>query len=242
MSVWVTIFAWMFFSGFVTTELAGTTHPGAAPGFWARACSLHEHNACVTWTGVLNAQCERGSGGACLQMASLTDSGLAVPRDPEAAGRGYGRACDLGDPAACQSFLSFVARGGSTALDHACRSGDPYSCFYLATVLNAGRAIPRDPPRALALFQSACTYGYDRGCGAAGQMYLAGQGTVPSASLALTNFERACTSGWGQSCADAANLYRNGSTGSFDSTRANQLLARACELSYDPACSTLYTH
>jgi len=76
MSIWIVLFSVMMTTGFVTTEVVGTPHPGADPAFWERACNAHEYKACPTWVGMLNAQCEQGAGDACLTMGKVTDLGM----------------------------------------------------------------------------------------------------------------------------------------------------------------------
>jgi hypothetical protein len=49
-------------------------------------------------------------------MGKVTDLGLVVPREPAAAARGLGRACDLREPEACEAFANFVSAGGDRTL------------------------------------------------------------------------------------------------------------------------------
>jgi hypothetical protein len=116
MSIWIVLFGVMAATGFVTTDVVGIPHPGADPAFWEQACDAHRHNACPTWVGILNVQCEAGSGSACFTMGKVTDLGLVVPREPAAAARGLGRACDLREPEACEAFANFVSAGGDRTL------------------------------------------------------------------------------------------------------------------------------
>jgi TPR repeat protein len=236
MSIWIVIFGAMMSTGFVTTAVMGKTHPGADPQFWAQACDAHRHNACTTWVGMLNTQCEQVSAGACLKMGQLTDAGRIVPREPESAGRGLGRACDLREPGACQTFVDFVARGGDTALTQACDHRDANSCFYLGTVLHAGKGLPQDDARALSVFGESCSYGYVRACGVLGDMYMEGQGTPVNAALALANYERSCAGKWGESCASAAILYHRGAAGAPDEPLSRKRFEQGCELGFQPAC------
>lgn len=236
MSVWVVLFGVMMASGFVTTEVVGKTHPGADPDFWAQACDAHLHKACSTWVGMLNAECERGNSSACFTMGKVTDLGSVVPKEPATAGRGLGRACDLGEPGACPVFEGFVRSGGDRTLAQACDRGDPNSCFYLGTVLHLGRGIVQDDGRALRVFEASCKQGYVRACGVLGDMYLAGQGTSVSAGKALANYEISCAGHWGQSCAAAAMLYHRGAAGAPDESLSQKRFEEGCELGFVPAC------
>jgi hypothetical protein len=239
MSIWIALFVVMTTTGFVTTEVAGVPHPGSDPAFWQRACDAHLHNACPTWVGILNAECEQGNASACLTMANVTNRGLIVPREPAAAARGFGRACDLGEPGACPAFINFVADGGDRTLAQSCDHGDANSCFFLGTVLHLGKGAAQDDERALRVFEQSCKYGYTRACGVLGDMYLAGQGTPANAVKALANYESSCAAHWGESCASAAMLYQRGSAGMQDDVLSRKRFEEGCELGYQPACQVV---
>jgi hypothetical protein len=239
MSIWILLFGVMTTTGFVTTDLVGVPHPGADPTFWQQACDAHRHNACPTWVGILNVECEGGSGSACLTMGNVTNLGQLVPREPSAAARGLGRACDLGEPDACQAFTRFVSNGGEATLAQSCNQRDAFSCFYLGTVLHLGKGVAQDEQRALKVFGDSCTDGYVRGCGVLGDMYLAGQGTAIDTGKALENYDRSCVGGWGESCMAAAMLYHQRSTGDGDQALALKRLDQGCTLGYQPACKSL---
>jgi hypothetical protein len=236
MSFWVVLFGWMMTSGFVTTDVVGIPHPGKDPAFWEQACDAHRHKACTVYVGVLNVECEKGSADACLSMGTITNLGVLVPREPAAAGRGFGRACDLGDPKACGLFVDFVRDGGDRILQASCDKGDAYSCFYLATALHAGRGVGQDDFRGLSLFERSCKNGYVRGCGVAGEMVLNGQGSATDIANALENLEKSCAGGWAQSCMEAATAYRRESAGPQNEELAEQRLLQGCNLGDQEAC------
>jgi len=236
MSIWIVLFGVLMSTGFIYTEVVDTPHPGADPQFWEQACDAHLHKACPTWVGILNTECEKDAMHACLTMGKVADEGIVIPREPETAGRGYGRACDLGDADACKAFVKFVTQGGLQSLTHACDGGDAYSCFYLGTVLHLGKGAAQDNRQALAVFQQSCSLGYVRACGVMGDMYLAGQGTPIDPKRALVNFERSCAGQWGQSCAEAARLYHSGAAGSPNELLSQKRFGEGCELGFQPAC------
>jgi hypothetical protein len=236
MSIWTVLFGVMVTTGFVTTGVVGKPHPGADPAFWERACDAHDYNACPTWVGMLNVACEDGTASACLTMAKVTDAGLVVPREPAAAARGYGRACDLHEPGACQAFVDFVSKGGDGTLANSCDHGDSMSCYFLGIVLHLGNGVAQDDERALRVFQASCKEGYVRACGMLGNMYLVGQGTARDTAKALENFERSCAGRWGESCAAAAMLYQRGTAGPPNVELAQKRFEEGCELGYQPAC------
>jgi TPR repeat protein/Na+-translocating ferredoxin:NAD+ oxidoreductase RnfD subunit len=239
MSLWIVLFSAMMTTGFVETGIVGKSHPGADPAFWEKACDAHLHKACPTWVGMLNAECEQGGSSACLTMANVTNMGLAVPREPATAARGFGRACDLGESGACTAFRNFISNGGDQTLAHSCDRGDAYSCFYLATVLHLGQGLPQDEPRAIRVFEESCDRGYVRACGVLGEMYLLGQGIPVDGIRALKNFERSCAGHFGDSCVSAAMLYHRGVGGIQDEELSQRRFQQGCELGYEPACRFL---
>lgn len=238
-SIWMVLFGVMATTGFVTTEVVGIPHPGADPAFWEQACDAHRPNACPTWVGILNVECEAGSGSACFTMGNVTNLGLVVPREPAAAARGLGRACDLREPEACQAFTNFVSNGGASTLAQSCDRGDAVSCFYLGTVLHLGKGAAQDDERALRVFDESCKDGYVRACGVLGDMYLAGQGAPVNTGKALENFDRSCAGRWGESCLSAAMLYHRGAAGMQDEALALKRIEQGCALGYQPACKFL---
>ena len=237
MAMWVIVFGYMIGTGFLPTEVMGKQHPGADPAFWAGACSAHKRNACEVWVGVLNAQCEQGSGEACATMGEVTDRGVVVPREPVAAAHGLGRACDLGSKEACVRFTRFVENGGASTLRETCGRGDAMNCFYLGTVLHLGTGAVQDDEDALRSFEAACKDGFVRACGVLGEMYLAGQGTAVDPRRALVNFDRSCAGQFGESCAAAGMLFHRGSAGVQDEAMSQKRFAQGCALGYRPACA-----
>jgi hypothetical protein len=236
MSIWTALFGVMVGTGFLTMDLVGASHPGADPEFWKQACDAHRHNACSTWVGILNAKCEQGAGDACFTMGNVTNAGLLVPREPAAAGRGLGRACDLAEPGACLAFTDFVREGGDRALVKSCDHGDAYSCFFLGTVLHLGKGVAQNDERAFKLFQSSCKDGYVRACGVLGDMYLTGQGTPVDTEMALANFNKSCAGNWGQSCASAGMQYHSGPSAIRNDVLSQKRFEQGCALGYQPAC------
>jgi Na+-translocating ferredoxin:NAD+ oxidoreductase RnfD subunit len=236
MSIWVVLFGVMITTGFLATGAVGKTHPGSDPAFWEQACDAHLHKACTTWVGILDAQCEDGHAGACLTEGRVMDAGMVVPRDPEVAGRGLGRACDLKEPGACQAFVKFVSEGGDAAMAQSCDHGDAYNCFYLGTVLHLGGGVAQDDERALRVFQVSCNKGYVRACGVLGDMYLAGEGAPANPAKALANYETSCSAHWGESCASAGLLYHRGTAGTQDEALSQRRFEEGCELGFKPAC------
>jgi hypothetical protein len=172
-------------------------------------------------------------------MGTVTNLGVLVPREPAAAGRGFGRACDLGERKACTQFIDFVSGGGDRVLQASCDKGDAYSCFYLATALHLGKGVGQDDSRALSLFEFSCKEGYVRGCGVAGEMVLNGQGAAADTAKALEKLEKSCAGGWAQSCVEAATVYRHEAAVPQNEELAEQRLQQGCDLGDQVACRML---
>jgi TPR repeat protein len=236
MSIWIVLFGAMMATSFVTTGIVGEPHPGADPMFWQQACDAHRFQACPTWVGMLNAECEQGAADACFTMAKVTNLGSVVPRDPAAAARAYGRACDLGEPDACPAFTEFINHGGDRILTQSCDHGEAISCFYLATALHLGKGVAHDDARALRVFELSCKDKYVRACGVLGDMYMLGQGASVNPVRALANYNKSCAGHWGQSCVAAAWIYHRGVAGKPDEVLSQRRFEQGCQYGYRPAC------
>jgi hypothetical protein len=231
MAVWIAVFGAMLFTGFV-----GHAHPGSTTAFWANACRDGRWHACETWVHTLNVSCRSNSAADCFTLAQVLNEGRIVPRDPSEAGKGFGRACDLGVTGACASLMDFVRTDGKDVFERACDHGDGASCFILGSLLHSGRGVPRDDVRAVALFQKSCASGWWRGCGRLGESYLWGEGTAPDPRQAFESFEKACRGQYGPSCFNVAIMYRRGMVGPKDEAAARQSLHQACNFGVPSAC------
>jgi len=231
MAVWISVFLLM-----LATDFVGHAHAGATPAFWAGACQQGHWHACETWIHTLNVSCHSNSAADCLTLAQALNDGRAVPRDPSEAGKGFGRACDLGLTAACSGLMDFVRADGKSVFEKDCAHGDGASCFILGSLLHSGRGIPQDDVRAVALFQQSCTSGWWRGCGRLGESYLFGEGTPADRQQALESFEKGCSGHYGPSCFNVAIMYRKGMVGPKDETAARHWLQKACDFGVANAC------
>jgi hypothetical protein len=115
--------------------------------------------------------------------------------------------------------------------------GAPYapSCMRLAEALLQGRGVPRDLPRARALFRKACDEDDARGC--TGWGLVEALDTEPG--LAVTPLTRGCTGGDPAGCSALASLYELGRGVTQDRARARALYARACSDGDPSACGSL---
>jgi len=222
MAAWVSLFALMAGTGFL-----GSRHPGSAPEFWRRACSEGRRNAGETWIRTMNVSCQHGSGPTCLNPGLVLTEGRLVPPDLTEAAKNFGRACDLGTSPACASLVALVENLGPEVILPACSRGDGESCFILASLHYAGRGVPQDYDRAVALFRQDCNGGWLRACGGLAECYRAGNGTAIDSARAIENFERACRAGIAASCFSVANMYR----AMQDEALARERFRQACDVS-----------
>jgi hypothetical protein len=222
MGVWITMFIIMIGTGFL-----GGRHPGANPEFWLKACEDGRRNACRTLVDTLGISCQHGSAQACFSAALLLDEGRRVPRDLTEAAKDFGRACDLQMSIGCRELVEKVRTAGPEILRPSCDRGDGESCFLLASLYYAGRGVPKDYGRAVALFRRSCESGWPRGCGGLAECYRAGQGTPPDPAQAVEYFERACRADVAPSCYAVATMYRD----RREEDLARQRFRQACDSS-----------
>jgi hypothetical protein len=222
MGVWITVFIIMIGTGFLDGR-----HPGANSGFWLKACEDGRRNACRTLVETQEISCQHGSAPACFTAALLLEEGRRVPRDLTEATKDFGRACDLQMSAGCRELVEKVVKEGPDVLRSSCDSGDGESCFLLASLYYAGRGVPKDYVRAVALFRRSCESGWSRGCGALAECFRAGQGTMADPAQAVTYFEKACRADVAPSCYAVATMYRDRREGALARKRFRQ----ACDSS-----------
>lgn len=112
--------------------------------------------------------CDLGHATGCAHLGRMLDGGFGAPRDWPAAHAAYGRACDGDDAETCWSLgrkllglrRADLAPEAIARTDRACVLGVADACLALATELDAGSLVGRDPKRARALRARACTLGH----------------------------------------------------------------------------------
>lgn len=233
MAVWACLFATMSASGFLAK---GKDHPGSKAEFWAKRCQDGHSNSCTTWVNVLNYRCGDNSAADCLTLGKVLDEGKFVKPDEARAGTSMGRACDLGLQDGCVSLITFMRKGGSSALAEACDRRDGASCFLLGSLFSGGAGVPKNPDLAFELFQKSCGLGWWRACGRLGVSYLNGQGTRVNPGLAIANFEKGCQGQNAASCLEAAQFYQSDKWGVRMEALARQRRQQACDLGLQSAC------
>jgi hypothetical protein len=233
MGVWASLFVVMTSTGFLAK---GRDFPGGRLEFWQSACDQNKWKACTTYARVLGYVCEDGSREACFTLGVVTNEGRIVPRNAAVAGDAFGRACDLGLPQGCGSFIQFAQGGGKEVFRNACDGGDGASCFLLGTLYSSGQGVQQDGSQAFNLFQRSCDVGWWRGCGRLGESYLVGQGTSADPVKAIENFDKGCDGGNAASCFQVARLYQRGVGGIQDGEMATRRMQQACALGLRMAC------
>src|SRR5688572_5810410 len=86
-------------------------------------------------------------------------------------------------------------------LQAGCARKMPRSCFDLGSLYIAGRGVPRDVDRGVALIGSACEYGSGAACHALGDLRANGVFAPPDPDGAGHFYRRACLLGHQASCA-----------------------------------------
>jgi len=233
MAVWISLFAVMMATGFLTKELG---HPGGHAEFWQKACQDGRLNGCREWVRALKITCGYSGAAACESLGNLQQEGRLAPRDPLMAGKNFGRACDLGLADGCSSLAAFVQHGGQEVFLRACDGGDGVSCFILGWQMDKGLGVAADPAGAAALFERSCAAGWARGCGTLGEFYRQGEGVPMDLARAMDSYAKGCNGGDAPSCASAALMYHRGIGVMPNEIVARQLSERACQLGLRGSC------
>jgi hypothetical protein len=234
MGLWVGLFGFMSITGFL-----GGKQPGSDPAFWEKACSAGRKEACGVLAHTLDVKCQDNSARGCFMLGALLADGKEIPRDPVGAARTFGRACDLGFPHACLSFVELVKGDGDWVLSQPCNRGDGASCFMLGSLYHHGQGVAHDDAHAVALFRQSCETGYSRGCGLLGESYLFGQGVPRDMAAAKQILEKACDTGYGPGCFNTGLMYRQGIATPQNETLARAHFRHGCELGFRTACQAL---
>ena len=234
MGIWVVFFLLMVSTGFL-----GAKHPGTDPALWDKACTGGNARACGVLARILDVQCQSNSATGCSTLGTMLSDGKRLPRNPVAAARSLGRACDIGFQVACTTLVSLVASDGETVLQQPCDQGDATSCFMLGSLYALGQSVNRSPERSVNLYERSCTIGFVRGCGMLGESYISGAGVPRDMVKARQILEGACTGGYAPACFNAGIIYREGFETQKSDTLAQARFRRGCDLGYQTACQAL---
>ena len=232
MGVWALLFMVMLSTGFLSMN-----HPGQRAEFWRTACAQSgSRNACGPWVADLGVNCRGGMVGDCITLGEVLNSGRIGWTDRITAGKALGRACDLGSAAACTRLAEFMAGDGRDGLAAACEHRDGVACFVLASVFEAGQAVPQDRLRAVGLFEQGCARGSPAACDRAGESYLRGAGGRADPVTAARLFDMACRGSYSPACVKAAAMFERGLGVPKDLPLARRYFRSACSLGTDFAC------
>jgi hypothetical protein len=221
MGVWVCLAAVMF-----STNFLGSTHPGADPEFWRKACVEDRGNACQTWVRLMNISCYHGSPQACEILGAALSRGDMVPLDLPQAAKDFSHACEQGLANGCTGVLRMVQQNQGSFLQRACDGGDGESCFLLGSLSYAGQGVPKDPAQAFALLSKSCSYGWWRGCSGLAELYRSGVGTTMDTTQAIEWFDKACRHDIASSCFSASSMYHSLN----NPAQADQRLQQGCQI------------
>ena len=151
--------------------------------------------------------CDGDVAGSCLFLANQL---VRDPPDPAGAAAAFGRACDLGLPAACMELGIRQLRGegvpeavdaGAERLGQACTgSGIADACATVAVAYDAGHFVEKDEVKATDFFLAACDLGMGDACRIAADRYRRGTGREKDADRASDLYFRACNYGDEKGC------------------------------------------
>ncbi len=156
-------------------------------------------------------------------------------------------ACDEGATAACRSVGAMVydekTEPAAPYFERACPVGNPVAkgadaegCYRLALLLDSGRTIAPDRPRAISLWTAACELGHAQSCYVLAHQIPKNGPADGAKTKAL--FIRACDLHVSL-CAAAAEAVDAGSTGAPDEALARSLLRKACDAELYEECKSL---
>jgi TPR repeat protein len=125
-------------------------------------------------------------------------------------------------------------------LEKACEGGDVAdACASLGFKYMEGEGVAKDPSRAAALLERACTAGRALACSGLGLSYASGNGVAKDRTRAARLFEQACGANEAMGCHWRGLALLNGSGVAKDEQGSIQFFEQACEGGYPPACDLL---
>ena len=137
------------------------------------------------------------------------------------------------------------AKGAAVAFGQACDAGNARSCASLGLLVQDGRGVDKDIPKATDLYDKACRLGAGVGCFNLGLMALSGNGVARDKAAADGQFARArevygkaCDAGNGGACLNMAFLYEGGFGVEMDLGKAKELDDKGCVAGEQDACAS----
>lgn len=213
------------------SELVAKTRNGTAEDImWCEQGLAHSCNAAAS-TLVLQAQYDvfqaiRSVNGVYSNIVRHLSSASQPRDDVEAAAALYERSCSL---------------VGSYGWEIGCEQLGWYYFSHQFLPVESAQSLnlaPPDYPRALELFELACTVNHAYACEVAGGLHLSEvyPGIEYNLDLGLEFFDRGCRFDNGYACELLADGYLYGNYGQQDISLARYYYMRACQLGNDLAC------
>jgi TPR repeat protein len=126
------------------------------------------------------------------------------------------------------------------AAARACDLGSGEMCSNLGVSLFTGETgVPKDLPRAHAMFEKSCKLDYAEGCKNLGATWRDGIGVDKDLTKSLPAYQRACELGHAASCNEAGVQYDHGDGTATDHKRAFELFTTACKGKEGVACQNM---
>lgn len=200
-------------------------------------CEQGHSNQCNAAAEILVLQAQndvfqaiRSANGVASNIVRHLGSASQPRNDVEAAAALYERSCSL---------------IGSFGWEIGCEQLGWYYYTYQLLQVEAAQSLnlrPPDYPRALELFELACTVDHPYACEVAGGLHL--NDNIPNIelnlSLALEFWDRGCRFDSVDTCWLLAEEYHFGISGQKDLSLARYYYRRACQLGYDFACIAVH--
>jgi TPR repeat protein len=128
------------------------------------------------------------------------------------------------------------AQGSLEASTKACDGGDPTACNGLGQMYLYGQKTPRDEVKAAQQFQRGCDKADHPSCANLAAALLAGDSVPKDPTRAVDLYRKACDGGDNISCADLSDIYRNGNGVPKDEAQATLLRDKACKAGMTEVC------
>lgn len=174
-------------------------------------------------------------------LVALSSAGCdleAPPRTPDREEAARGRPdprCSVERAQRPPHLAKFTADDAVTC-DAECIRGPAASCLASGSILERSRSLPRDPARARAAYERACSYGVGAACTRAARRMREG---VYDAAKLYASFRRACELDDAEGCVELERLAARGVGIKADPEGARRELQRRCDAGLGSGCSAL---
>jgi hypothetical protein len=245
MTVWIALFAGMWFAGFIQAP-----HPGNTVLFWKRALAEGKPNAGNSFVMAVGALAKgSGSADAYNELGLICVDGTVpdVKRNDAKALKYFDQACELGSIDGCANlaiqYLYLRQRLSDEdvtyafeQLENSCDAmvGSP-SCYLLGSAYETGNSRPKDTQRAIELYERCGLENLYAVKGIA-RIALTESATYDLGEIAPV-LEEAALLGDAESGWYLAYLYQTGKGVTNDPARALQYMQSACQQGSKKACS-----